>query len=181
MIFTETPLPGSYLIELDPFGDERGFFARLFCTATFEEKGLAGHWVQINNSFTRYCGTVRGMHFQYAPFMEDKMVRCISGAIWDVILDLRKGSPTYGQWFGAELDAAQRNMMYVPQGFAHGFQTLCDDVELLYFHSCEYQSTLEGGIHPCDPGLDINWPLPIQNLSGRDQSLPYFTNSFEGL
>ena len=133
MIFTETPLKGAYLIDLEKRGDDRGFFARAFCEREFGAQGLVTRFVQANNSLTAQKGTLRGMHYQLAPKAETKVVRCIRGALYDAILDLREGSPTFGQSFGAELTAENRRMMYVPKGFAHGFMTLTDDAEAFYF------------------------------------------------
>jgi dTDP-4-dehydrorhamnose 3,5-epimerase len=181
MRFTETPLKGSYLIDLELKGDERGFFARLFCEKEFALQSLNTHWVQINNSYTNVKGTVRGLHFQYPPYMEVKMVRCTKGQIWDVVIDIRKDSETFGKSFSCELSEINRRMLYIPVGFAHGFQTMSDDVELLYFHSCHFSKSHEGGINPIDPTFGINWPLPVHNLSDRDSSHPFLTESFKGI
>ena len=126
MIFTQTPLAGSYTIELTPFSDSRGWFVRTYCKNEFQEIGHTNEWVQINHSFTVQAGAVRGMHYQLPPFGEIKMVRCIAGAVYDVIIDLRKDSPSFLQWFGTELSAKNKKMMYIPAGFAHGFQTLAE-------------------------------------------------------
>ena len=133
MIFNQTPLSGAYTIDLQKRGDDRGFFARVFCEREFQEHGLSTHFVQVNNSTSAERGTLRGMHYQLQPKAETKLVRCIRGALLDVILDLRQGSPTFGQSFGAELTAENRRMMYVPKGFAHGFLTLTPDSEAFYF------------------------------------------------
>ena len=143
MIFSPLPLQGSYVIELQPFQDERGWFARFFCKNEFQKIGHKKEWVQINHSFTYKKGTIRGMHFQLTPFREIKMVRCIAGAVYDVIIDLRKGSSTFLQWFGAELSAANKKMMYIPEGFAHGFQCLSDNCELIYHHTEFYKPELK--------------------------------------
>lgn len=181
MIFTPTPLAGSYVIGLKPFTDDRGWFARFYCKDAFKEIGHTSEWVQMNHSFTTHAGTVRGMHFQLPPFREIKMVRCIAGAVYDVIVDCREGSPTFLQWFGAELSAANRNMMYIPEGFAHGFQALTDNCELIYLHSEYYKPGSEGGHRYDDPALDIKWPLAAGNLSDRDASHPLLTTNFKGL
>lgn len=172
MIFTELPLAGAYRVELDRREDDRGFFARLFCAKEFSDTGLNTVWMQANNSFNRDAGTLRGLHFQRPPMAEAKLVRCLRGAIWDVIVDLRAGSPTYGQWTALELDENNRTMIYIPPGFAHGFQTLRPDTELLYLHSQFYSPAHEGGLAHDDPALGIPWPLPVVGLSIRDAAFP---------
>lgn len=172
MIFHPLTLIGSYRIELDPMGDERGFFARLFCMEEFRFHGLVPEIVQINTSFSSEAGTVRGLHFQRAPFAESKLVRCVRGAIQDVIVDLRSGSEQFGHWEAVNLSAENRDMVYVPPGFAHGFQTLLPDTELLYIHSAAYNPNHEGGVAYNDPDIGINWSLPVVNLSPRDAALP---------
>lgn len=172
MIFTALPLSGAFRIELDRREDDRGFFARLFCAREFEAQGLAAVFVQVNTSFSTAAGTLRGLHFQRKPMADAKLVRCLRGAIFDVIVDLRAGSATYGQWTSVELDEDNRAMIYVPQGFAHGFQTLRPDTELLYFHSQFYAPDHEGGLAYNDPQLAIPWPLPVLGLSPRDAAFP---------
>lgn len=174
MKVTPLPLSGAYLIDLEPRGDARGFFARMFCVDEFAEYDLETRWVQCNTSYTSFAGTIRGMHFQRPPKAEVKLVRCLRGEIWDVIVDLRHGSPTYGQWHGERLDDHNRSMMYVPQGFAHGFQTLTDNVELLYFHSASYSKAHEGGLRWDDATVSIAWPLERTNQSDRDAAFPGF-------
>lgn len=171
MKFTPLPLAGAYRVEPEPRGDCRGFFARLFCEEEFAAHGLATIWTQCNMSFSANLGTVRGLHFQRPPAAETKLVRCIHGAIFDVIVDLRLGSETYGQWHGEELDQASRAMICVPVGFAHGFQTLTNDVEMLYFHSHSYSEKDEGGLHWDDSDLGIQWPLAVTDISIRDRIL----------
>ncbi|TCP59805.1 dTDP-4-dehydrorhamnose 3,5-epimerase [Rhodovulum bhavnagarense] len=168
MIFTPLPLEGAWKVTLDQREDSRGFFARVFCAREFGAHDLNTEWVQVNASFSRAEGTLRGLHFQRPPMAEVKLVRCVSGAIYDVIVDLRAGSPTYGQWTGLELSAQNGAMIYIPRGFAHGFQTLRPDTELLYFHSQYYSPAHEGGLHHADPALGINWPRPVADLSPRD-------------
>jgi len=146
MIFTETILKGSYEITLTPHGDSRGWFARTYCKNEFEQIGHQAEWVQINHSFSAQKGTVRGMHFQNPPYAEIKMLRCIAGSVYDVIVDLRKNSPTFLKWYGTELSAANKKMLYIPAGFAHGFQTLSDDAELIYHHTEFYTPEAEAGI-----------------------------------
>lgn len=172
MIFTPLELEGAYLIDLERRQDERGFFARLFCEQEFAARGLNTAWTQMNTSLTRRAGTVRGMHFQRPPMAEVKLVKCLAGAIFDVIVDLRAGSASFGRWCGRRLDADNRSMMYVPEGFAHGFQTLTPDVELLYCHSRPYSAAHEGGLRHDDPQAAIAWPAPVQGLSDRDRTHP---------
>lgn len=181
MIFTPTSLAGSYVIDLEPFSDERGWFARYYCKNEFQQIGHEQEWVQLNHSFTTHKGTVRGMHFQLPPFKEIKMVRCIAGAIFDVIVDVRKDSPTFLKWTGVELSSANRKMLYIPEGFAHGFQALTDNCELIYHHSAFYTPGAEGGIRYDDPAIGIDWPLPVINISARDASHPYLHEHFKGI
>ncbi|WEK34138.1 MAG: dTDP-4-dehydrorhamnose 3,5-epimerase [Candidatus Pseudobacter hemicellulosilyticus] len=181
MIFTPTPLEGSYLVGLQPFSDDRGWFARFYCKEAFSSIGHTQEWVQMNHSFTRQAGTIRGMHYQLPPFREIKLVRCIAGAVLDVIVDCRQGSPTFLQWFSAELSAANQQMMYIPQGFAHGFQALTADCELIYLHSELYKPGAEGGLRYNDPALHIQWPLAAVNLSGRDGQHPLLDQNFKGI
>ena len=176
MIFTALPLDGAYRIDLEKRGDERGFFARVFCQTEFHAQGLHTVWAQMNTSFSRQRGTIRGMHFQRPPAAEVKLIKCVSGAVFDVIVDLRQGSSTFGRWHGLELNAENRAMMYVPEGFAHGFQTLSDDVELIYLHSRTYSAQHEGGLRHDDPDLSIVWPHPVKDLSARDGGHPFLTD-----
>jgi dTDP-4-dehydrorhamnose 3,5-epimerase len=170
MIFTETPIEGAFLVDLEKRGDERGFFARAFCEREFAAHGLAARFVQINDSLSARRGTLRGMHYQLAPRAETKVVRCIRGALHDVILDLRRGSPTFGRSFGAELSAENRRMMYVPKGFAHGFVTLADDTEALYLVDEPYAPEQERGVRWDDPRFGIRWPIPPVVLSDKDRA-----------
>lgn len=172
MIFHPLRLQGAFRIALDLKGDERGFFARLFCTEEFRANGLVHEIAQMNTSFSREAGTVRGLHFQRAPACESKVVRCLRGAIRDVIVDLRAVSPQFGQWEAVDLTAENRDMIYVPPGFAHGFQTLLPDTELLYLHGAAYSPDHEGGVAHDDPDLGIDWAQPVINLSPRDAALP---------
>lgn len=181
MIFTATTLPGSFVIELNVKGDSRGWFARTYCKKEFEQIGHDKEWVQMNHSFTAKKGTIRGMHFQKPPYGEIKMLRCIAGAVYDVIIDLRKNSPTYLQWFGAELSATNKKMMYIPEGFAHGFQTLSDDVELIYNHTQFYTPGSEGGILFNDAAIGIHWPLPLTEISDRDKLHPLIDSNFKAI
>lgn len=174
MIFTETPLAGSYLIELEKRGDERGFFARAFCAREFAELNLVTRFVQMNDSLSQTQATLRGMHYQLGDSAETKLVRCIRGALWDCILDLRPESPTFGQWYGAELSAENRKLMYVPKGFAHGFITLTDDTEVLYQVDEFYAPENERGIRWNDAQFKISWPLAPSVVSERDRNHPDF-------
>jgi dTDP-4-dehydrorhamnose 3,5-epimerase len=170
MIFTPTPLAGAYLIDLERKGDDRGFFARAYCEREFEQHGLVKHFCQVNNSLSATAGTLRGLHYQLAPKAETKLVRCIRGALYDLILDLRDGSATFGQSFGAELTAENRRMMYVPKGFAHGFMTLCPDTEAFYFVDEFYSPEHERGVRYNDPKFNLKWPLVPTTISDKDQS-----------
>jgi dTDP-4-dehydrorhamnose 3,5-epimerase len=181
MKFQPTILPGSYVIELEPYADERGWFARYYCKDEFQKIGHTAEWVQMNQSVTTQKGTIRGMHFQLSPHKEIKLVRCISGAVFDVIIDLRKDSSSFLKWFGVELSAGNRKMLYIPEGFAHGFQSLADDTALLYHHSEYYHPTAESGLRHDDPLLAIKWPLPVTLVSQRDSSHPLLDNNFKGI
>ncbi len=181
MKFLPTQLTGSYIIQLDTKLDQRGWFARYYCKNEFREIGHNKEWVQMNHSFTFKKGTVRGMHFQLPPFREIKMVRCIAGAVFDVIVDLRKDSPSFLQWFGFEMSSSNKKMIYIPEGFAHGFQTLTDDCELIYHHSEYYTPTSESGVRYNDPLVKISWPLEVKEISERDQSHYFLDQSFKGI
>jgi len=178
--FTETPLEGSWLIGLDRHADERGYFARIYCEETFSKRLLVSHWPQINLSQSLRRGTVRGMHFQLEPHAETKLVRCVRGAIFDVIVDLRRDSPTRHRWFGTELTAANGQALYIPSGFAHGFQCLEEDCGVLYHMSEPYEPTAAKGLRWDDPDLGISWPLPdLARVGPRDASLPTLRDTFE--
>jgi len=168
--FAPTPLAGAYVVELERLADERGFFARSFCQEEFRQHGLKPDIAQCNVSWNGRRGTLRGLHFQAAPHEEAKVVRCTRGAIWDVIVDLREGSPTRWRWHGLELNADNRLAFYVPEGFAHGFQTLADDSEVLYQMSEFYHPDLARGLRWDDPKLGIRWPILDPILSPRDRS-----------
>jgi dTDP-4-dehydrorhamnose 3,5-epimerase len=175
MIFNETPLNGAYTVDLERRGDDRGFFARAFCQKEFAEQGLETNFVQMNNSLSTKAGVLRGLHFQRPPSAEVKLVRCVSGALFDFIVDLRPDSPSFKQWYGAELTAANRRMMYVPRGFAHAFVTLTDDTEALYLVSAFYDPASEGGMRYDDPEIGISLPIAISEMSEKDRSWPDFT------
>jgi len=181
MIFSPTPLSGSFSIDLNPFSDERGWFARYFCKNEFKEIGHDAEWVQMNHSFTKQVGSVRGMHYQEGEYKEIKLVRCIAGKVYDVIIDIRKDSPTFLKWFGIELSAENKKMLYIPAGFAHGFQCLSDNCELLYHHSAFYTPGRETGISYNDPSVNIEWPIEITVISERDKNHPFITNNFKGI
>jgi dTDP-4-dehydrorhamnose 3,5-epimerase len=181
MKFTALPLQGAYLIEPEVYSDERGHFFRYFCKNEFEQIGHTKEWLQCNHSYTKNRGSIRGMHYQLPPFAEIKLVRCIAGHVIDVIVDLRQGSPTFLQWTAMELSGANRNMVYIPEGFAHGFQTITDDCELLYHHTEFYKAGAESGLRYNDPRLQINWPLLPTVISERDRNHPFLDDSFEGI
>lgn len=172
MIFTETKLFGVFLIEPKRFEDERGFFARTYCQCEFKTHGLNPHVVQCNISFNRKRGTLRGMHYQAAPYPEAKLVRCTMGAIYDVIVDLRPESPTFKQWGALELTAVNRRMVYIPVGLAHGFQTLVDDTEVFYQMSEFYHPECARGFGWNDPTFRVNWPLPVNVIADKDKTYP---------
>ena len=181
MKFHETPLNGAYLIELERRGDDRGFFARFFCEKEFAAAGAETRFVQINNSLSARKGTLRGMHYQLAPSAEVKVVRCLKGSLYDVIADLRPDSPTFGQWFGAELNSENRLMMYVPRGCAHGLLTLADDTEALYLVSDSYAPDRERGMRFDDPWLGIEWPIAPVEISPKDRAWPDFDPDYHGV
>ncbi|SRR5581483_1032588 len=177
MIFTSTPLSGAFLIDLERFEDERGFFARSWCQKEFEAHGLDPRLAQCNISYNRHKGTLRGMHFQMAPWAEAKLIRCTRGALYDVIIDIRPDSPTFKQHFAAVLDAGNRRMLYAPAGFAHGFLTLEDDTEVFYQMSQFYAPDHGGGFRWNDPAFGISWPEPVCVISERDRTYPDFVSS----
>ena len=174
MIFTETVLKGAFVIEPERRHDERGFFARTWCEREFAAAGLPLQWVQCNISFNKQQGTLRGMHYQAAPGGETKVVRCIRGAIYDVLVDLRPDSPSYGKWVSRELTADNRESLYVPEGVAHGFLTLTDRTEVLYLISSAYVPALARGVRWDDPAFGIQWPGTPAVISQRDRTYPDF-------
>ncbi|MCZ6800222.1 MAG: dTDP-4-dehydrorhamnose 3,5-epimerase [Nitrospirae bacterium] len=174
MIFTETTLKGAFLIDLEKLEDSRGFFARTWCQREFETHGINFKLVQCNVSYNKGKGILRGMHFQSSPHEEAKLICCIKGAIFDVIIDLRPGSPTFSQHITAVLTAENRRMIYVPEGFAHGFQTLQDDTEIFYQMSEYYAPEYAKGVRWSDPVFGIQWPDDERVISDRDQSYPDF-------
>jgi dTDP-4-dehydrorhamnose 3,5-epimerase len=174
MIFIETRLKGAFVIEPEPRHDERGFFARTWCQREFAAAGLSPQWVQCNISFNTQLGTLRGMHYQAAPYEEAKLVRCTMGAIYDVIIDLRAESPTFRQWLAVELSAENRRMLFIPQGFAHGFQTLAADTEVFYQMSQFYVPEYARGVRWDDPAFKVSWPAEQRIISERDRVFPDF-------
>ena len=174
MKFTETPLKGAFLISLELRGDDRGWFARFFCQQEYDQHGLCRNVVQANNSFSKYKGTLRGMHYQLAPKAEDKIVRCLRGALLDVIVDLRPESATFLKHFSIELTAENRTMLFVPKGFAHGFLTVTDDTEALYLVTEYYSPQHERGLRYNDPKLAIRWPFEPSVVSDKDRNHPDF-------
>jgi dTDP-4-dehydrorhamnose 3,5-epimerase len=174
MIFNEIRLPGAYVVELERRKDERGYFARTFGTDEFERAGLNPAVAQCSTSFNSLAGTVRGMHFQAPPHAECKLVRCTRGAIFDVIVDLRTDSPLYCEWFAIELTPDSGQMLYIPDGLAHGFQTLEDGTEVAYQISEHYSPSHALGVRWDDPVFEIQWPLAVTTISERDRSYPDF-------
>lgn len=177
MIFTKTALAGAVIVDLNRIEDERGFFARAFCQNEFDNASLNGTVVQANMSFNQHAGTIRGMHYQVAPALETKFVRCIRGSIVDVIVDLRADSSTYLQHIAVELSAENRTALFVPANFAHGFQTLQDDSEVLYMVSGFYTPECERGLRHNDPALGINWPSPVEHISDKDGKWPLLNSN----
>jgi dTDP-4-dehydrorhamnose 3,5-epimerase len=181
MEFKAIDIPGAYLIKLTPFIDERGIFTRLFCKNELKQIGFDQDIKQINHSYNKQKGTLRGMHFQHAPYGEKTIIRCMQGSVYDVMVDMRQGSPTFLQYYGIELSPEAYNAVYIPQGCAHGFQTLADNCQLLYLHSEFYYKAGEGGIRYDDPIININWPLPPLNVSDKDMSFPLLNKNFQGI
>jgi dTDP-4-dehydrorhamnose 3,5-epimerase len=177
----DTPIADLKIVRRQQFGDSRGFFSRLFCAEELSAAGWNKPIVQINQTFTQKQGTIRGMHFQLPPHSEMKLVTCLRGAVWDVAVDLRAESPTYLHWHAAELSASNECALLIPEGFAHGFQTLVEDCELIYLHSTAYAPTAEAGLNAKDPKLSINWPLNITAISPRDSEHKMLDHLFKGV
>jgi dTDP-4-dehydrorhamnose 3,5-epimerase len=177
MKFVETPLKEAYLIEIEPISDQRGFFARSWCEKEFRDRGLTPNLVQCNISFNIKKGTLRGMHYQTKPHQEAKLVRCTQGAIYDVIIDIRPDSPTFKKWFAVELSGNNRKIIYIPEGFAHGFQTLEDNTEVFYQMSEFFYPSGARGIRWDDPEFQIEWRLDNKIISDRDLSYSFWQNS----
>ncbi|MCJ9754323.1 dTDP-4-dehydrorhamnose 3,5-epimerase family protein [Neorhizobium sp. BETTINA12A] len=178
---TDLPLAGLKLVERQNLGDSRGFLSRMFCADELAPAGWAKPIAQINLTMTARQGTVRGMHFQHPPHAEMKLVNCLRGAVFDVAVDLRQDSPTFLKWHAQELSSENRRSLLIPEGFAHGFQALTDDCELVYFHSMPYASSSEGALNAQDPAFDISWPLEITEMSDRDRGHSFLTLQFTGL
>ena len=177
----DTPLAGLKRVRRNRLADARGFLARLFCADELRDAGWNAPVAQVNHTMTVQRGSVRGLHFQRSPAAEKKLVHCLRGEVWDVAVDLRRGSPTFLRWHAERLSAESGIALLIPEGFAHGFQTLVDDVEMLYVHSVAYSAADEGGVHPRDDRLAIAWPLPIAQLSPRDDAHAPLAPDFEGL
>jgi dTDP-4-dehydrorhamnose 3,5-epimerase len=181
MKIAATPLKDAYIIEPEPFKDTRGKFSRIFCKKEFQAIGLVKDIVQVNQSITIQKGAIRGMHFQRPPKAEIKMVKCLRGSVFDVMIDLRRDSSTFLKWHGDVLSAENMKIMYVPEGFAHGFQTLEGNCELLYFHTEFYSSEHEGGVRYDDLLINIQWPMEITDISEKDRNHPLLSQDFEGI
>ncbi|MDO8412503.1 MAG: dTDP-4-dehydrorhamnose 3,5-epimerase [Gallionellaceae bacterium] len=179
--FIPSPLAGLVLVQRKAIEDHRGFLSRFYCAEEFRAAGVNKSVEQINHTLTRQQGAVRGLHFQHAPHAEVKVVSCMQGEIFDVAVDLRCGSPTFLQWHGEILSAANRKSLLIPEGYAHGFQTLTEGCELLYLHTSSYHPESEGALNIADPRLNIIWPLPITDLSERDRKHPLITQDFKGI
>jgi dTDP-4-dehydrorhamnose 3,5-epimerase len=177
----DIPIDGLKVIERTAIGDNRGFLARIFCANQLKSTGWQKPIAQINQTVTKKMGTVRGMHFQNPPHAEMKLVSCLQGEIWDVVVDLRKDTPTFLKWHAEKLSAENCRALLIPEGFAHGFQTLTDDCEILYLHSAPYVREAEAGIRPNDPYLDISWPLKFFEISTRDAEHPLLNDQFTGI
>ncbi|MCW7472050.1 dTDP-4-dehydrorhamnose 3,5-epimerase [Leptospira levettii] len=174
MIFSETGIKGSYVADLKKIEDSRGFFGRAFCTTEFSELGITSDIKQANLSYTSKKGTIRGMHFQKHPYEEMKAIRCIRGSIFDVVLDLRPESETFKRWFGIKLSAENYKMLIIPEGCAHGFQTLENDIEVFYLVSKEFSPSHDAGVRFDDPAFQIHWPLKVSEISDKDKSFKDF-------
>lgn len=181
LVVHPTGLAGLSVVKRQARGDSRGSFARLFCSDTLASAGWPGAVVQVNHSFSQLRGTVRGLHFQRPPHQEWKLVTCLKGTVWDVAVDVRPNSSTYLQWHAEVLSADNGCAMLIPAGFAHGFQTLSDDVELVYCHSHAHHPVAEGGLNPTDSQVAVAWPLPVAQWSERDQHLPTVAQGFVGV
>jgi len=177
----ETPLPGLRLLQRKPRTDTRGYLERLYCRTELSTIVNGAEIEQINHTLTHGCGTVRGLHFQHPPHAEMKLVTCLRGEVFDVAVDLRRGSPTLLAWHGERLSGDNHRTLAIPPGFAHGFQTLTDDCEMLYFHTAAYQPAAEAGINPKDPRIAVRWPLAVAHMSERDLSHPLIDETFCGV
>lgn len=180
-IISDLSIAGLKKIERQRIGDQRGFFSRIFCSEALKECGWQQPIAQINHSFTAKKGTVRGLHYQQAPHTEMKLVSCLQGEVWDVAVDLRANSPTFLKWHAERLSEENGCALLIPEGFAHGFQTLTEDVQLLYCHSVAYQPNAEAGLNILDPRLAIDWPSSISESSQRDQAFPFLASTYSGV
>jgi dTDP-4-dehydrorhamnose 3,5-epimerase len=179
--FIPTPLAGLLLVQRTAITDSRGFLSRFYCADEFCAMGVTKPIAQINHTLTRQQGAVRGLHFQHPPYAETKLVSCLHGEIWDVAVDLRQDSPTFLHWHGERLSAENRSSLLIPEGYAHGFQALTPNCELLYLHTEAYHPEAEGGLSVIDPRLAITWSLPITDLSSRDANHPFISPNFQGI
>jgi dTDP-4-dehydrorhamnose 3,5-epimerase len=179
LLFTHGPVQGAFVINPERRVDERGYFARLWCVDELQAEGLLARIAQINTGVSLRKGTLRGMHFQTAPHQEVKVVRCMRGAVFDVVIDLRPDSSTYGNWMGVELTAENIKLMYVPEGCAHGYQTLADDTELIYLTSAPYSQGSANGVRFDDPSFAIKWPAPVTAISNQDKTWPDYNVRFK--
>lgn len=179
--FHPTPLEGLLVIQRKPIEDSRGFFSRFFCAEAFGRVGFSKPIAQINHTRTLNRGALRGLHFQYPPDCECKIVSCLSGEVFDVAVDIRKGSPTFLQWHAEILSAQNHRSLLIPEGFAHGFQTLTENCELIYLHSAPYNPQAQGALQAADPKIRISWPLAVTELSERDRAHPFIGPDFEGI
>lgn len=177
----DTPLSGLKSVVRQKNGDARGYLERLFCAQELADAGWRHPVAQVNHTYTARQGTIRGMHFQFPPHAEMKLVMCLRGEVWDVAVDIRSGSPTFLHWHAVTLSADNQRALLIPEGFAHGFQTISDDVEMLYCHSVAYDKEAEGGLNPKDAKLAIAWPLPVAEISARDAGHLLLTEEFEGV
>ncbi|MFC7702457.1 dTDP-4-dehydrorhamnose 3,5-epimerase family protein [Bradyrhizobium sp. GCM10028915] len=177
----DAPMAGLKIVERFKHADERGFLARLFCSEELQAAGWSKPIAQVNQTLTVRRGAVRGLHFQRAPHAEMKFINCIRGKVWDVAVDLRRDSLTFLKWFGIELSPDNNRALLIPEGFAHGFQALAAETELIYFHSCAYHPDSEGALHVEEPCVGVQWPLPIAELSPRDRGHPKLSESFQGI
>ena len=179
--FIPTPLLGLYQIDRMKANDQRGFFSRLFCAEEFQKIGLSKPFVQVNHTMTKHKGAIRGMHFQYPPKAESKVVTCIMGEVLDIVVDIRQNSKTFLQWYSIVLSSENSRSLYIPEGFAHGFQTLTEDCQLLYLHSEFYSPIKEAVINPYDSLIGIQWPQKVTQISERDRTQPMLSSTFQGL
>lgn len=178
----EAPIPGLKVLQRKPLGDSRGYLERMFCADELGSLSLgAATILQINHTLTPKRGTIRGMHFQYPPFSEAKYVSCLQGEVFDVAVDLRRGSPTFLRWHSEVLSAGNHKTLFIPEGFAHGFQTITDGCSMLYFHTTFYEPAAEGGLNALDPALEIAWPIPVTERSFRDAAHPMIAAEFAGV